>query len=83
MSPLHWTPIEYVTSAVGIVLVTNPVWVTPETEWHLHLQITSLILGCIVLVMQIAFKISDWRERRRRKKEEAANGRKRKIHISK
>jgi hypothetical protein len=68
MTP-HWTPIEYVTSAVGIVLVSNPVWMTPETEWHLHLQITSLILGCVLLIFQIAIKASDWWQRRKRKKE--------------
>jgi len=42
-----------------------------------------MILGCILITMNIAFRISDWRERRRRKKEEDANGRKRKIHIAK
>jgi hypothetical protein len=83
MSPLHWTPIEYVTNAVGIVLVTNPIWSAPESEWSVHLHIASMILGCILITMNIAFRISDWRERRRRKKEEAANGRKRKIHIAK
>lgn len=80
---LHLTPIEYVSGAVGVVLVTNPIWSVPESEWSLHVHIASMILGCILITMNIAFKISEWRERRRRKKEEVANGRKRKIHISK
>ncbi len=61
MSWHNWTAIDILTSGTWITLVSVPLWSISESEWHLHLQIVAVLLGCLLAVLQIAKLVTEWR----------------------
>jgi membrane protein DedA with SNARE-associated domain len=64
MSWPHWTAIDVLTSGTWITLVSVPFWSISETEWHLHLQIVAVLLGCLLAILQIAKLVTEWRKKK-------------------
>ena len=77
MAQPHWTLIEFITDVVAVASVTTPTWMVPEDELRLHLQIASLVLGCIWIFLRITMLLTGvgkawWRGK---KKGRGGNGR--------